>query len=164
MFDKFGEFNSWEEINQAAAGLKEEGDEESLVALAIENGLDRDDAEDYFDGTINELCNPVLAALGKLYVEKEDLKPKDIMEDWTAYIENLCTENETIALGVRKKNKSLKGCIGELLSWSFKHQQSIDKDIIKAAGVSAQKVTLGIPGSRTARKIIKEYYGGVKLR
>ena len=27
MYDKFGEFDSWEEINRAAQGLKEEGDE-----------------------------------------------------------------------------------------------------------------------------------------
>lgn len=162
MYDKFGEFDSWEEINMAAAGLKEEGDEVSLVALAIENGIDRENAEDYIDGVVDELCNPVIAALGKIYVEKEALKPKDIMEDWTTYIESLCIENEAIALGVRKKNKSLKGCIGELLSWSFKHQQNVDRDIIKAAGISANKVTLGIPGIRTAHKIIKEYYQGGK--
>ena len=46
MFDKFGEFDSVEELNKAAAGLKTEGDEESLIALAEENGLTREDAED----------------------------------------------------------------------------------------------------------------------
>lgn len=162
MYDKFGEFDSWEEINMAAAGLKEEGDEKSLVTLAIENGIDKEDAEDYIDGTVNELCTPLIAALGKITVEEKQLKPQDIMEDWVNYIRTLCSEDEKIALGVRKKDKSLKGCIGNLLSWSFKHQQNIDKDIIKAAGISANKVTLGIPGIRTAHKIIKEYYQGGK--
>lgn len=162
MYDKFGEFDSWEEINKAAAGLKEEGDEKSLVALAIENGIDKEDAEDYIDGAVDKLCNPLIAALGKIAVEEKELKAKDIMEDWVNYIRTLCSEDENIALGVRKKDKNLKGCIGQLLSWSFKHQQNVDKDIIKAAGISANKVTLGIPGIRTAHQLIKEYYGGAR--
>ena len=44
--------------------------------------------------------------------------------------------------------------------WSFSNQQQIDKDIIKAAGVSAGKVTLGIPGMARAKKIITDYYMG----
>lgn len=160
MFEKFGEFDSWEEINKAAAGQKAEGDEKALIELALENGIDKEEAEDYFDGAVEELCNPLMAAYGKLDIEVKDLKPKDIMEDWVTYIRTSCADDEKIALAVRKKGKSLKGCIGALLSWSFKHQQSVDKDIIKAAGISAGKVTLGIPGIRTAHQIIKEYYGG----
>lgn len=162
MYDKFGEFDSWEEINKAAEGQKEEGDEEALKELAKENGIDIEDAEDYLDGIIPELCTPLIAALGKLKVEEEDLKPKDIMIDWINYIRTLCTNEKNICLAVRKKGKSLKGCIGALLKWSFGHQQQIDKDIIKAAGVSASKITLGIPGMREAHKLIKEYYLGGK--
>jgi hypothetical protein len=44
--------------------------------------------------------------------------------------------------------------------WSFKNQQPIDKGIIKAAGVSAGKVTLGIPGMARAKQIITDYYMG----
>ena len=40
MFEKFGEFDSCEEINMAAQGLYEEGDIKSLHALAKENGLE----------------------------------------------------------------------------------------------------------------------------
>lgn len=67
-------------------------------------------------------------------------------------------EHEDIAIKVREKGKSLKGCIAELLKWSFGHQTEIDKDILKAAGVSASKVTLGIPGMAEAKKIINDYY------
>lgn len=49
MFDKFGEFDSAEELNKAAEGLKEEGDKESLIELAKENGIDPEDAEDYWN-------------------------------------------------------------------------------------------------------------------
>ena len=44
MFDKFGEFDSAEEINRAAAAQLAEGDTEAVMAIALENGLDKDDA------------------------------------------------------------------------------------------------------------------------
>lgn len=160
MYEKFGEFDSWEEINKAAEGQKEEGDTEALKELAKENGIDIEDAEDYIDGVIPELCTPLIAALGKLKVEEEDLKPKDIMEDWLNYIRQLCSSDPEICRNVRKKKKSLKGCIGALLKWSYNHQQTINEDIITAAGISDGRVTIGIPGIRTAHQIIKEYYGG----
>lgn len=160
MYEKFGEFDSWEEINKAAEGQKEEGDAEALKELAKENGIDIEDAEDYIDGVIPELCTPLIAALGKLKVEEEDLKPKDIMEDWLNYIRQLCSSDPEICRNVRKKKKSLKGCIGALLKWSYNHQQTINKDIITAAGISGGRVTIGIPGIRTAHQVIKEYYGG----
>ncbi len=160
MFEKFGEFNSYEELNKAAEGQKQEGDREALLTLAKENGIDKEDAEDYMDGIVDQLTTPLLAAMGKLDIEEADLKPKDIMQDWLAYIRTLCADNEKMQLAVRKKGKSLKGCIGALLKWSFNHQQPVDKEIIKAAGVSAQKITLGIPGMGNAHKIIKEYYLG----
>lgn len=159
MFDKFGEFDSWQEINLAAAGQKDEGDTEALMELAIENGIDREDVQDYLDGVVQELCNPVIAAMGKLKVEEDDLEPVDIMKDWVNYIRTLCATNETICLAVRLKSKSLKGCIAELLRYAWKHQYDIDKDIIKAAGVSGN-VKLGMPGMREAHRIIREYYGG----
>lgn len=158
MFDKFGEFDSWEEINKAAAGQKAEGDEEALRELANENGIDMDDVEDYFDGAIKELCTPLTAAYGKLFIENEELNTKDIMNDWYNYIMTLVAGDERVAIAVRRKGKSLKCCIAELLKWSFGHQQNIDKDILKAAGVSANKVTIGIPGMAEAHRIIKSYY------
>ena len=56
MFDKFGEFDSFEELNKAAEGLLKEGDLESLRALAEENGIDCADTEDYIDGIVPELA------------------------------------------------------------------------------------------------------------
>ena len=39
MFDKFGEMNSYTEINELAANLLQEGDLDSLKELAKENGI-----------------------------------------------------------------------------------------------------------------------------
>lgn len=162
MFDKFGEFDSTMELNKAAAGLKAEGDMTGLVELAEENGLDKADAEDYMDDMVPELANNLLAALGKIKVERHNLKPVDIMEDWVSYIELCASESDEMAVAIRRKGKNLKGCIAELLKWSFKNQHPVDGEILKAAGVKAGRVTLGIPGMGTAKKIIKEYYLGGK--
>lgn len=160
MFDKFGEMGSFEEINGLAENLFNEGDYDSLRVMAKENGIIGDFVEMYLQGDIPALCDPLTAALGKIDVEVAELKPQEIMKDWVEYLRGQCMENELLAHQVRKKGKSLKGCIAALLMWSFKHQIPVDKDIIKAAGVSAGKVTLGIPGMAKAKQIIREYYMG----
>lgn len=160
MFDKFGELNSCEEINELAENLFNEGDTESLRAMAKENGIQEEFVEVYLQGKIPVLCDALTAALGKIDIEVAELKPKEIMEDWVEYLRGRCMENEVLAHQVRKKGKSLKGCIAALLMWSFKNQQTVDKEILKAAGVSAGRVTLGIPGMARAKQIITDYYMG----
>lgn len=160
MFEKFGEMGSYKEINELAENLFNEGDTDSLRAMAEENGIPEDYVEMYLAGDTPELCDPLTAAMGKIDMEVAELKPKEIMEDWVEYLRGQCMENEILAYQVRKKGKSLKGCIAALLKWSFSNQQQIDKDIIKVAGVSAGKVTLGIPGMARAKKIITDYYMG----
>ena len=160
MWDRFGELDSYQEINELAQNLFNEGDTDSLKAMAKENGIGNDFVAMYVDGDIPELCDPLTAALGKIEVEEKELKPKEIMEDWVEYLRGQCMEREDMACAVRKKGKSLKGCIAALLKWSFGNQQAVDTDIIKAAGVSAGRVTLGIPGMARAKQIITDYYMG----
>ncbi len=159
MFDKFGEFDSWEELNKAAEGQKEEGDLKALKELAKENGIDVEDAIDYFDGILPELCTPFSAAVGKIEVEKMELNLKEIMEDWANYIIKECSEDEKLTLAVRKKGKRLSGAIGEVLKKSWQIKGDIPNEIAKAAGITG-RVQMGIPGYTTTAKILKEYYGG----
>lgn len=160
MFDKFGEFDSAEEINETAAGLLEEGDLEGLREMAKENGFDEDDVQDYIDGIYPELANAYTAAWNKLEVEMKELKVCEIMEDWVEYIRIKMEEEEEMQRAIRKKGKSLQGCIAALMKWGFKNQYPISKEIMKEAGVTASKVTLGIPGMGTAKKVITKYYMG----
>ena len=118
---------------------------EALEAMAVENGLDPEDAEDYMNGTWSQLANPRTAALGKLKVEAEHVK---------------CGRREEMQRAVRKKGKSLEGCIAEILKWSFAHQIPVDSHITSVAGVKANRVTIGIPGMATVKKIITKYYLG----
>lgn len=158
MFEKFGEMDSYKEINELADNLFNEQDIDSFKEMAAENGIEECVVALYLSGDLPELCDAESSALGKIEVECQELKPKEIMQDWVEYIKAQCMAQPKIALAVRKKGKSLKGCIAALLDWSFKNQIPIDKDILKAAGVKAGRVTLGIPGMGQAKKIIKEYY------
>lgn len=161
MFEVFGEFDSAEEINASAAGLKEEGDIESLYTLAKENGLEKEDVDDYVEGYVDTLvANPLMAALGKIEVEEKELKPEHIMTDWVTYIKTKCAQDERVAIAVRKKGKSIKGCIAAILKYSFGIRKTVDKDIVKEAGISAGRVDLGIPGMLEVREIIDKYYLG----
>ena len=164
MFDKFGEMDSYKEINELAENLFNEGDTDSIREMAKENGIPEEFVQMYLQGDIPVLCDPLTAAMGKIDVEVTELKPQEIMEDWVEYIKCNCMEDERLALAVRKKDKSLEGCIAALLKWSFAHQQPIPDKIKKAAGVKAGKVTLGIPGMGRAKKIIRKYYLGGKKK
>lgn len=158
MFDNFGEFDSWEELNRTAQGLKNERDFDNLKVLAAENGIDEMDVVDFVNGDMPTLCTAVTAALGKLAIEKADMKVSEIVEDWISYIESELSENEQLALLVRKKGRSLIGCIGEILKWSYTNRYKVDDRIIKASGIKASGVEMGIPGMATAKKLIWGYY------
>lgn len=159
MFDIFGNMDSAEEINKTAAGLKDEGDIENLRKLAEENGIALEMADIYAEGLVDTLTDPMSAAIGKIEIEAAELKPEEIMADWVEYLKARCMESDEVALAVRRKDKSLKGCIGKLLKWSNENMKDVDKDIKKEAGFSGN-VKLGIPGMGRARKLITEYYMG----
>lgn len=160
MFDRFGEFDSAEEINETAVNLRKEGDKKSLQVLAKENGIDGEVLEAFLSGEILYLCDDMSAAIGKIEVESGTVKCAEILEDWVEYIKAQCMERPEVAAAVRKKGKSLAGCIAALLKWSFGHQVPVDQEILKAAQVRAGRCTLGIPGMATAKKLITDYYLG----
>lgn len=160
MFEKFGEFDSAEEINRCAAAQLAEGDTDAIYALAEENGIDKYDAEDFINGDSDELTVPLLAAVGKLEIELKSLSTKkmpDILTDWVMMIKGYCREEDAFASAVRRKGKSLAGCIEKLMKWSLQNAEEVPKEICKACGIS-YTVKLGIPGSRKARELIREYY------
>lgn len=163
MFEKFGEMNTIEEINMAAEGLKAEGDRESLMALARENGIEDDDTEDYLEDYVTQLIpTPCFGAVAKIQLEvKENEKlyeEQELIHDWIGYIKLEASESEEFARAVRKNGKRVKDCIAGILLWSFSHQVQLDSELLKAAGVNASRVTMGVPGMRTARELIRDYY------
>lgn len=165
MFNKFGEFDSAEEINAKAAELFAANDEEGIRKLAEENGLDKEDAEDFMDGCMPELTTPLLAAMGKLKIESEDLKLRGVLLDWVDEIKQLCTEEESFARAVRKKGMDLAGYIAKTAESGYENRAVVDKRIVAKAGkiksiVGNHEFSIGIPDKRTRREIAKAYYLG----
>ena len=159
MFDRFGNMESAAAINELALNLLNEGDYESIKVLAEENGIDEGIVEIFIAGEILYICDDMSAAIGKIDMEAKELKPVEIMSDWVEYLKSRCFEDVAMARAVRRSDRSLKGAIAALLTWSFKNQNPVDKDILKAAGVSG-RCTLGIPGMGRAKQIMTEYYLG----
>ena len=118
LFERFGEFDSVEELNMTAEGLKEEGDLESLKVLAVENGLDAADAEDYADGIVPELASALMAAQGKITVESKALGIDGIMSDWKDTVIEECAEDKAFCAAVRKKGKYLKEYMAKPVSYT----------------------------------------------
>ena len=81
------------------------------------------------------------------------------MQDWVDYIRGCVGKEEEMARAVRRKGKNIPECMAELVKWSLKHSYPVDKKILKAAGVNGS-CKLGIPGSATAKKLIRDYYLG----
>jgi hypothetical protein len=168
MFEKFGEFDSAEELNRAAAAQKAENDKEALIILAKENGIDEGEVEDYLDGflMLDELVTPLMAATGKLKVETEDLKLTGVLADWVNELEMECTESEEVARAVRKKGKELAGYIALLADTGFKNKAVVDKRIVeKCSGelkqiVGPHEFYIGIPDKAERKRLMRQYYIG----
>ena len=172
MFERFGEFDSAEEINKKAKELAESGDKDSLYKLAEENGLDKEDIDDYMDvpfpPAYEELTTPLMAAVGKIEVESKALKVGGILLDWKGIILQQCSDDEDFCKAVRKKGKELKRCMAALIKFSFENKVQVSDEIIKVTKVMHNgkeepfrgPLYLGVPNSAEAKKLIRDYYLG----
>ena len=156
MFDKFGKMN-YDELIRTAKAEKEEGDEEALIALAQENGLDQEDAEDYMDDLTEALCTPREAAVARIEMEAKDLEVSGIWEEWKGFALEMCMQEEDLACAVCRKNRSLLGLFGKLLKLGFDSKQRVDKRICKEAGLN-DNVYTGIPTRQQVAETISNYY------
>lgn len=156
MFDKFGKM-SYDELIRTAKAEKEEGDEEALIALAQENGLDQEDAEDYMDDLTEVLCTPREAAVARIEMEAKDLEVSGIWEEWKGFALEMCMQEEDLACAVCRKNRSLLGLFGKLLKLGFDSKQCVDKRICKEAGLN-DNVYTGIPTRQQVAETISNYY------
>lgn len=166
MFDKFGEFDSAEELNQKAEELKASGNTEGIYDLAQENGIDKEDAEDFVSGFQEEFASPLMAAAGKIKVESNNLELSGILEDWSDVVLRLCAENIQIAREVRKKSRSLAGCMAELIAFSFENKVQVSDKIVKITKIEHNgkkeplrgPLYIGVPNNAEAKKIAEKYY------
>ncbi|WOO34922.1 Cas9 inhibitor AcrIIA9 family protein [Anaerocolumna sp. AGMB13020] len=113
MFDTFGEFDTVEELNQAAAGLLAEGDNDNILLLAKENGIEEEYAQAYIAGDITFLADLMCAAIGKLTIEKANIKSQMPVRPIVDYLCTLCVDDAFAGI-VRSKGKKLENCIKEV--------------------------------------------------
>ncbi len=165
MFEKFGEFDSTEELNRAAAAQRQQGDEEALYLLAQENGIDREDAEDYYDCAVDVLATPVMAAIGKLAVEAAELKLDGILMDWVDELRAMCLDSEEFARAVRRKGKDLDGYIAATAEAGYENRTIVDRRIVDKTNqikkiIGNHEFAIGIPDKKTRRQLADLYYLG----
>lgn len=127
MYEKFGEFDTVEELNKAAAGFLAEGDFKSLRELAEENGLDGEDAEDYIAGDIPQLASVFSVAMGKLELEEKEINKKGAIEKMPLLVilnmtKGMCTE-ESMAAAVMGKGKRIEKIYSLMRGAAKKHKQ-----------------------------------------
>lgn len=157
MFEKYGEFDSADELNVAAATALEQGDKDAVMALAAENGIEAMDAEDYIGGCVAELCTPIMAAVGKLNVEKQALKLPSMMEYWFSQLNEMLLDDPALTEAVRKKGKRITALFGKLLKASSESRKVIPAEITKAAGLSGN-IYVGDVDRLTFKKMVNDYY------
>lgn len=161
---KFGIFNTVEELNRAAAAQKEEGDLETLIGLAEENGLEKEDAEDYMDDCADCLCTPYMAAIGKLNMEEKELRLESQLKDWKDFIIQITSEYEgdDLSNAIFSPEKHMVDVLAAGLKKASKNRVKVDEKIAKAAGLPGGNIYIGMCGRDELRKIVMEYYLGEK--
>lgn len=162
MFDKFGAM-TFDELNKTAEGLKMEGDIESLILLAEENGLAKEDAEDYADGVVDTFVTPVEAALGKIRVESYHLNINlsTTLSGMKNLIIYMISQDGEMQIAACDPEKSLAECLAKLVKEASRTRYKLPDEIAAAAGIPT--VYMGDISKERAREIIKAYYGGDKL-
>lgn len=163
MFDRFGEFDSVEELNRKAEELKAAGNEAELKALCEENGIDTADAEDYMDGATGELATPLMAAVGKIKIESKELALKGVLHDWVDELIVMASEREAFARAIRRRGKDLAGYIATTAESGYENRAIVDKRIVDRTKtiktiVGQYEFSIGIPDKRTRRQLAEKYY------
>lgn len=137
MWDKYGEMNSADEINELAKKMREEDKIADLNGFARENGIDEDMVDLFKGREIDFICDDFSAAVGKLSVEIEHYQKqyvanaKEVVE---ALQSMMCRERvklsvykagveididitgDELAKAIRKKGKSLNDICKEVFT------------------------------------------------
>lgn len=121
MFEKFGEMDL-QELNMAAAGLKEEGDWKGLQALAEENGIDIADAQDFMEGETEELASAYSAAFGRVKIQDAESKLPHDMKNVLYGMALVMIEDPAFASLIMQKGKRLEGVIDAMKEEAQKHK------------------------------------------
>ena len=111
----------------AAEGFLKEGDLESLYALAEENGIDKEDAEDYVNGDTEVFATISMAVYGRITVQEKEIAKS---ENQSEKMINMVILNMTKAImtdpkiqkGIMKKGKRTTEIMELMKKGAAEHQ------------------------------------------
>lgn len=164
LYEKFGEFDSAEEINRAALAQISQGDYEAVKTIAKENGIDEMDTQDFIDGVYPELCGPFTAAVGKLEVEVEALGLPMVMQLWADHIKGMLAsdDDDSLKKGIRHKGKNMAELFGKLIVEISRTRKNTPAEIVAAARKIDSSIPSTLPIGDISKKrfeeIVREYY------
>lgn len=165
LYEKYGEFDSADEINRAAAAQLEEGDTEAVLQIAKENGIDEMDAEDFCMGDLPTLCNHTTAALGKIEMETKSISKIMALEGYISVLKEMIAddgEEKNLCIAIRRKGKNLVDLLGKLVAEASKKRVNLDAQIVAAARKLDKNIPSTLPVSgmsiRDFKEIVLEYY------
>lgn len=164
LYEKFGEFDSAEEINRAALAQISQGDYEAVKTIAKENGIDEMDAQDFIDGVYPELCGPFTAAVGKLEVETEALDLPMAMQLWADHIKGMLAndDDDSLKKGIRRRGKNMAELFGKLIVETSRTRKNTPSEIVTAARKIDSSIPSTLPIGDISKKrfeeIVREYY------
>lgn len=156
---KFGPFKNADEINAKAAELLAAGDVDGIKELAKETGIDEEDAQDYADGIVSTLCNDLMAALGRIKVESEELDIFGPFEMWRDFIVEGINTDVFFGRNVMDPGKTLVGAFAAVIKEEGAKRKAIDKKICKAAGIP-ENVQASTLTKKQQIAVIRKYYTG----
>lgn len=161
MWDKFGEFDSSEEINEKAADLRKNGKKEDLKILAEENGIDADMMEMFSEGNIDFVCDTQSAASGKLEVELKNYQKQYVANAMEVVDElNSMMIRERIKRSIHKSGVDIDIDItGDDLAKAIRKKGKSLNDICKKVFTKAGQIhAAGTPASSmVVPMVIQEY-------
>lgn len=166
MWEKFGEQNSAEDINELAKQLRSDGKKDDVYELAEENGIDKDMVELFVNEDIDFICDKMTAATGKLVKEIEHYEKqyvanaKEVMDALQSMM-----ARERVKLSVHKYGVDIDIDItGEELAAAVRQKGKVLNDILKDVFTKAQKIHLeGNPASAlVVPMVIQEYLNPTK--
>ena len=164
LYEKFGEFDSAEEINRAALAQISQGDYEAVKTIAKENGIDEMDAQDFIDGVYPELCGPFTAAVGKLEIEAEAHGLPMGMQLWVDHIKGMLAsdDDDSLKKGIRHKGKNMAELFGKLIVETSRTRKNTPAEIVTAARKIDSSIPSTLPIGDISKKrfeeIVREYY------
>lgn len=156
---KFGPFKSADEINVKAAELLAAGDVDGIKELAKETGIDEEDAQDYIEGVVGELCTELMATLGKIKVESAELDIFGPFETWKDFIVEEINTDPLFGKYVMDPGKTLVGAFAAVIKEEGAKRKAIDKKICKAAGIP-ENVQASTLTKKQQIAVIRKYYTG----